>query len=104
MTISANGRAAASDLLERSLELYRDLSVALGERIAKFKLGGAGEDDDCRTQVDAVKDYHRALQTVLDLEASLGKRRKAWVDGTCVELDLAAARDEIRKRLAGWLA
>ncbi len=104
MTISAKGRAAASDTLERSLELYRDLSVALSERIAQLKAGAPKGADDCSEPVDAVKSHQKALQTVLDLEASLGKRSKAWIEGTSLELDLLAARAEIVARIAVWVA
>ena len=42
MTISASDAAADSDRLDRSLELYRDLSVALRGQIAQLKAGTGG--------------------------------------------------------------
>ena len=101
MTISALDEFQSGDLLERNFELYRDLSVALKGRITLLKAGG-GEDDRCKETVEAVKAHHRALQTVLDLEASLVKRSRCWTDGGGRELDLAAARAEILARLAVW--
>ena len=102
MTISANGRAPSDDTLERSLELYRDLSVALSEKIAIFKSTG-GDPVEKGGPVEAAKEHRKALQTVLDIEASLGKRSRAWIEGTSLELDLLAARAEIVARLAVWL-
>lgn len=63
-----------------------------------------GIDADCKESLDAMKAHQRALQTVIDLEGSLEQRRKAWVDGACVELDLGAARTEILAKLAVWIA
>lgn len=94
MTISAVDRAGDSDRLERSLELYRDLTVALRERITLLK---AGTGDDGKDLGGSVRELQRVLNTVLDIEAGLGKRRKAWGGEA---LDLAAARDEIAARLA----
>jgi hypothetical protein len=101
MTISAiePGRAD-EDRLERNLELYRDLSVALRDQITRIKQGGG--DAACKDAVEAVKNHQKALQTVLDLEASLVKKHKPWTDGSGGELDLAAARAEILARLAAW--
>jgi hypothetical protein len=101
MTISASKGAADRDRLVQSLDLYRDLSVALGERIARLR-ADPSDDANCKESLDAIKAHQRALQTVIDLEGSLEKRRQAWVDGTCTELDLGAAREEIRAKLAVW--
>ncbi len=89
------------DTLERTLELYRDLSVALQGRITLLKTS-AGEDAGCKETVEALKAHQRALQTVLDLEAALVKRSRNWSDGGGSGLDLAAARAEIHERLALW--
>jgi len=85
----------------QSLDLYRDLSVALGERIARLK-ADLTDDADCKEALTAMKAHQRILQTVIDAEGSLDKRRQAWVDGVCTELDLGAARSEILARLAAW--
>jgi hypothetical protein len=94
LTISADDGAGDSDRLERTLELYRDLTLALRNRITLLKAGTA---DDCKSLGGDVKAHERALQSVLEIEASLGKRRKAWGG---FELDLDAARAEIARRLA----
>jgi hypothetical protein len=101
MTISAFEGSAPSDVLERNLELYRDLFLALKERVALIR-AAAGEDAGCKETVEAVKAHHKALQTVLELEASLVKRSRSWTDAGGGELDLAAARAEIAARLAAW--
>jgi hypothetical protein len=98
MTISASDRADDSDLLERSLELYRDLTVALRDRITLLK---AGTDGGCKDLGDDVKEHAKTLGTVLDIEARLGKR---YLKAVGVELDLEAARAELAARVAVWLA
>jgi len=94
-------------MLEASLELYRDLSVALRGMIARLKAtagSDAGAARDTGKEVESALASHRkALQTVIDFEASFGKRKQAWADGAS-ELDLDAARAEIAQRLALWLA
>jgi hypothetical protein len=101
MTSSALDELRSGDLLARNCEMYRDLSLALKERIALLK-AGAGGDAGCKETVEALKAHHKALQTVLELEATLVKRTRSWTDGGGGELDLAAARAEILERLARW--
>ena len=103
MTISASDAAADSDRLDRSLELYRDLSVALRGQIAQLK-AGTGGDAGGKGAEEALRSYHRALQTVLEAEAGLVKRSRAGAGGAGGELDLDAARAEILARLAVWVA
>lgn len=103
MTISADFGSVASDVLARSLEHYRVLSLALRERITRLE-AASPLGDDCKAHVAAAKDHHSALQTVLELEASLVKRRRYWTDWGGGDLDLAAARAEILERLAVWAA
>jgi hypothetical protein len=98
MTISANDRADDSDRLERTLELYRDLTVALRDRITLLK---AGTDGKCKDLGGDVKEHAKLLRTVLDIEARLGKR---YLRAGGVELDLEAARGEIAARVAVGLA
>lgn len=103
MVVSAEGVAAQGDLLERTLELYRDLSVALREQITRFK-GGIGDSTDATKEMDAaVRAHQKVLLTVLEIEAGLVKRSRAWA-GPGGELDLDAARAEILARLALWPA
>jgi hypothetical protein len=98
MTISAFDRADDSDLLDRTLEVYRDLTVALRDRITLLKAGIGGK---CKDLGDDVKEHAKLLRTVLDIEARLGKR---YLRAGGVELDLEAARGEIAARVAVWLA
>jgi len=97
MTISASGRAADSDRLDRALELYRDLSVALRGRVDQLKAGADPAKAD-----DAVKVHQKAMLSVHDAEANLVKRSRAGAGG--VEIDLDSARAEILARLALWAA
>jgi hypothetical protein len=100
MTSSAVDLAAQSDRLARTLDLYRDLTVALRDRITLLK-AGTGRDDACKAAEDAVREHRRVLTTVLEIEAKLGIRSKEWaVAGGTGELDLDAARAEIVARLA----
>ena len=100
MTISADA-AADGDRLERTLALYRDLTVALRDRITLLE---AGTESKAEAVADEVRRHQRLLQTVLEIEASLGKRTKASDGGAGLELDLDAARAEIVERLAVWAA
>jgi hypothetical protein len=100
MAISADDRAADLDRLDRTLALYRDLTVALRDRVTLLE-AETGKAADCNAAAKAVTDHHRALQTILQIEASLGIRSRAS-DGAGGELDLDAARAEILARLAVW--
>ena len=101
MTISASDRAADSDRLDRALELYRDLSVALADRITQLKAGTG--DVGLQAAEAALKAHHRALA---DGSRDRGKscQTKQSSGGAGVELDLDAARAEIVARLAVWAA
>ena len=104
MTISASRRAADKDLLDRSRDLYRDLSVALSEEIEGLKNARAGNAGWGKEQEDALKSHRKSVQTVIELEANLVRNNKAEAAGGSVELDLTSARDEINARLAVWIA
>ena len=88
MTSSAGEWAGDSDWLERALEMYRDLSVALRDQIMALK-AEIGRVADCKD--------------VLDNEGKIGRRSREWAGGTG-ELDLDAARAEIVARLSVWTA
>ncbi|WP_162683190.1 hypothetical protein [Rhodobacteraceae bacterium DSL-40] len=103
MTISAQNGPAEADRLSRTIELYRDLSIALRDRLKLLK-ENALQDLDCSKSLDAVRAHHKALQTVLDLEGNLAKQQRTGTDGAIRELDLDAARTEIASRLSVWLA
>lgn len=81
------------------LDLYRDLTVALSDRIADLKSGKAGVD--CKKLGSDLADHRKLMQSVFELEANLGKSRKLG-EGAGVELDLGAARAEVLARLAAW--
>ena len=102
MTRSAGEWTGDSDWLDRALELYRDLSVALAEKIMALKAGN-GRKDECEEAVKALEAHRKALQTVIDQEAKIGRRSREWAGGTG-ELDLDAARAEIVARLSVWTA
>lgn len=102
MTSSAGEWAADSDWLDRALEMYRDLSMALRDRIAGLK-AEIGKDADCKKTSDAIEAYRKSLQTVLDNEAKIGRRSREWAGGAGT-LDLDAARAEIVARLSVWAA
>ena len=95
MTDSANDRALDERRLANAADLYRDLSEALTAQLAVLRRHGAADDLG-----KTLQDHHRALQTVLDYEARLGRRNGTIAGGGALELDLAAARAEILARLA----
>ena len=102
MTSSASEWATDSGWLDRALELYRDLSVALSDRITELK-AALGEDPECKKTMDALQVHQRHLRTILDHEGKLGRRSREWAGGAG-ELDLVAARAEIVARLSVWAA
>lgn len=95
MTLSASPEDADGERLARNLELYRDLSLVLQAQVAAMRAGAATAED----AVDAAKSHRKALQTVLELEASLVTRSRNRTGGEPM-LDLDAARAEILGRLA----
>jgi hypothetical protein len=103
MTISAQNGAADADRLTRSLELYRDLTVALRGQITTLSEGGP-VPADCKDPLDVIKAHQRAIQTIIDIEERLAKSQRAWAEGAGGELDLDAARAEIAARLSRWVA
>ena len=102
MTRSAGEWTGDSDWLDRALELYRDLSVVLADRIAALK-AGLGQKPGCAEAMRSLEAHRRALQTVIDNEAKIGRRSREWA-GAAGELDLDAARAEIVARLSVWAA
>ena len=101
MTISASDEAADSARLDRSLELYSDLSVALRGQIDQLKAAAGGTAGGTSAKI-AFRLFRHAL-SVAEAEASLAERSGAGA-GAGVGLDLAAARAEIVARLAVWAA
>jgi hypothetical protein len=103
MTISAEHRAADADRLSRSLELYRDLTVALRERLRAIR-AQSDIDPDSKKAADAVDQHRKALLTIIEIEDRLGRQQRDRAGGAGAELDLDAARGEILARLARWAA
>jgi len=102
MTSSAGEWAGDSDWLDRALVLYRDLSVALADKITALK-AGLGQKPECDDAVKALEAHRKALQSVIDHEAKIGRRSREWAGGAG-ELDLDTARAEIVARLSIWAA
>ena len=100
--ISAKAEGLTSDMLEAAFGLYRDLSLALREQIARLTEDTDAGGDTIKGHAELVSLHQKSLMSVLDIEARLGKRTQASAGG--VELDLDAARAEIRARLARWTA
>jgi hypothetical protein len=103
MTISADDGTEDADRLSRSLELYRDLTVALRDRIKAIR-DDLAVDPDSRAAAGAVALHSKTLQTVIDIEDRLDRQRRDKAEGEGAELDLGAAREEILARLARWAA
>jgi hypothetical protein len=101
MTSSAVDRAADGERLVRAHGLYRDLTVALEDRITRLQ-AETGEEADCTGTRAVVRDHQSALQTLRDIEARLGTGRGTDTGGSTLDLD--AARVEIGARLAVWAA
>jgi len=86
-------------LLRASEDLYREIALELALATQKVRDGELGE---VKTAVKAVKDLREAFQIVMDERTRVDKLRKqvAGVAGGAGELDFAAARAEIGRRLA----
>jgi hypothetical protein len=103
MTISAPNGIEEAVRLSQSLELYRELTVALRERISNLKSGSTG-DAYCRQSVEMVRAHYKALRTVIDLEDSIAEQKPVGTEEPINESDLDAARAEIASRLSVWAA
>jgi hypothetical protein len=99
MTFSAKGAPAENHSLDGALDLYRDLSLALRAAIKRVRSDLGDEPEGPSKLLQA---HWKSLQSVLDIEASLGKRSGSWADRAGRELDLDAARAEILERLVVW--
>jgi len=108
------GAPAGSTAFTRAVGLYDSLAAALEETIDRLRDRAAqdaaaeGEDSALsKTLLEQLKSHQKSLQTVLDLQSRLlredrSPRRAA--SGSAADpvgaLDLVAARDEVRRRLA----
>lgn len=93
------GETEPEALLRASEELYRDIALELAQATQRLREGELGE---VKAAVKAVKDLREAFQIVMDERTRVDKLRKqvAGVAGGAGELDFAAARAEIGRRLA----
>ncbi|MDQ1847783.1 hypothetical protein Q9299_05725 [Gemmobacter fulvus] len=96
----SGGDTGPEALLKASEELYREVALELVQATQKLRDGELGE---VKAAVQAVKDLRAAFQLVMDERTRVDKLRKqvaGVVGGQAGELDFAAARDEIGRRLA----
>lgn len=95
------GETAPEALLQASEDLYRDIAQELAQATQRLREGELGE---IRAAVRAVKDLREAFQIVMDERTRVDKLRKqvagGAAGGAAAELDFAAARAEIGRRLA----
>lgn len=97
----SGGETAPEALLQASEDLYRDIALELANATQRLREGELGE---IKAAVRAVKDLREAFQIVMDERTRVDKLRKqvagAAAGGGAGELDFAAARAEIGRRLA----
>ncbi|HEU0221577.1 MAG TPA: hypothetical protein VFR34_05120 [Paracoccaceae bacterium] len=88
-----------SALIGHARMVYRGLSEALAEAISTLRQG-EDRSADAKGRLELIKSHYKALQTVIEIEVGLGKRNKGGDGSGAAELDLAAARDEIHRRIS----
>lgn len=96
----SGGETAPEALLQASEDLYRDIALELANATQRLREGELGE---IKAAVRAVKDLREAFQIVMDERTRVDKLRKqvaGAAGGGAGELDFAAARAEIGRRLA----
>ena len=93
---SEDARATAQARLDEARMVYGQIFRALQVSLKKLE---AGDDSptEVRNRSDLFRSHLRQLQTVFELEGSLEKLGQGHF---VTRLDLDAARDEIRERLA----
>ncbi|PTV97149.1 hypothetical protein C8J27_101258 [Rhodobacter aestuarii] len=92
------GTDPPADLLAETEELYRAVA---GELAVVMRGLRQGEKADVKAAVQSVKDLRAALQMVMEERGRVEKLRKQVAAAVPANgLDLAAARDEIGRRLA----
>lgn len=99
MTVNFSaGDGTPEALLRATEDLYRDVALELVQATQKLKAGELGE---AKAAMQAVKELRSAFELVMYERTRVDKLRKQ-VAGTAgaTELDFAAARDEIGRRLA----
>ncbi len=95
----SDGETGPEALLRATEKMYRDAALELAAATDKVRQGEFGE---AKAAMQAVKDLRAAFQMVMDERTRVDKLRKqiAGVAGQGSELDFAAARSEIGRRLA----
>lgn len=95
----SEGEQGPEALLRATEMMYRDAAIELAAAAEKVRRGELGE---AKAAIQAVKDLRAAFQMVMDERTRVDKLRKqiAGVAGQGGELDFAAARAEIGRRLA----
>lgn len=101
MSVSAHNRVSEAETLTDTLELYRDLSAALRDRIEVLKSDRPSQDG-CRSSIDTIQAHYKALHFLLELEDSIGRETLEKKEGSVEQLDLESARAEIAQRLSVW--
>jgi len=98
MGFNGGDDAPPVDLLEETEELYREVAGELAQAMRGVRRGALTE---AKAAVQAVKDLRTAFQMVMEERGRVEKLRKQVAAvGAGTELDLAAARIEIGRRLA----
>lgn len=87
----------AVDLLAATEGLYRDTAEELVRALQKIR---AGQFDEAKAATQVVRDLKAALQFVMDERTRVEKLGRHVAGAVGGELDFAAARDEIGRRLA----
>ena len=90
-------RAAGQDLLAEAEELFRTSAELLAARLRALR---EGRVEGLKETAQATRDLRAALQLALEERTRLEKLRRQDDGGGAGALDLAAARDEIGRRLA----
>ena len=76
------------------------MSQALVEAIEALR-PPSGDKAEARERLEVIRLHQKALQTVIDLEVGIEKRGRQDAAPAGEELDLAAAREEIERRISG---
>lgn len=90
-------RAAGQNLLAEAEELFRTSAELLAARLRALR---EGRVEGLKETAQATRDLRAALQLALEERTRLEKLRRQDDGGGAGTLDLAAARDEIGRRLA----
>lgn len=87
--------APERDLIARARALLKRVEAALQEAADRL-----AHEPEVRQVQSVLGTYHKALQTVLDMEDRIVSRQRSTEGAGASRLDLDAARSEIGRRLA----